>query len=447
MAAVSVLILAGMLGWRTTRHFYNFAVMPRFEFAMDERVPAGLTSLDARECGKCHPDNYAEWKQSIHSISSTDPYFATDRLHEGNREICLHCHAPLEQQQERLITGYSDLHKLKSIEEPNPGYDAALFSQGVTCAVCHVRDGKIVGPFEPVNAPHPVTVDPSFRHTMTACQKCHSTVIYPGLDAGDSGLSWDRPLPGCGTVEEMAYRGVSAAGNCPGCHMPPVERAVAVGGPVRQARKHLFLGGHHPEMVRNALDVRQQRIEDGRHVRHTVTVENVGTPHFLPTGIPDRKLTVEFRLLDAAGEVVKKQTTYLQREVIWKPLILVWNEDRLASEVPRAVTFDFDRDGPDPPVWLDITVRYHSFGERRRRRLGYANADPISYIVYRRRIEAQTGREASDGTDRIVCSGVVPQVDRVSTEKTIVPGLSTVRVASDACRDGNPDVGLGWPFW
>jgi hypothetical protein len=436
-----------MGGWRMTRHFYNFAVMPRFEFAVPARIPDGLTSLDAASCGKCHPDNYAEWKQSIHSISSTDPYFATDRRHEGNRQVCLHCHAPLEQQQERLITGYSDLHKLDSIETPNASYDPVLFTQGVTCAVCHVRDGKIVGPFEPVGAPHPVTVDPSFNHTMTACQRCHSTVIYPGLDAGAAGLDWSRPLPGCGTVEEMAYRDVSQAGNCPGCHMPPVSRPVAVGGPVRDARKHLFLGGHHPEMVRNSIDVRQERVENGDRIRHTVTVENVGTPHFLPTGIPDRKISVEFRLLDAAGDAIQKQTSYLQREVIWKPLIFVWKEDRLPSEVPRAVSFEFDRASPDPPVWLDITVRYQSFGERRRRALGYANADAISYIVYRRRIEAQTGLETSDGTDRVVCSGVVPQLDRVSRETSIVPGMSTVRVDSDACRGGNPDLGLGWPFW
>jgi len=37
--------------------------------------------------------------------------------------------------------------------EDNPGYDADLQFEGVTCAVCHLPEGKILGVYGNTNAP------------------------------------------------------------------------------------------------------------------------------------------------------------------------------------------------------------------------------------------------------------------------------------------------------
>ncbi len=45
-------------------------------------------------------------------------------------------------------------------------------------AACHVRDGKILGPFDDSAAPHPTEYDPAFR-TTEMCYRCHNVVSGP----------------------------------------------------------------------------------------------------------------------------------------------------------------------------------------------------------------------------------------------------------------------------
>jgi hypothetical protein len=110
---------------------------------MSVEVPEGLSSLSAEECGGCHEEIYEEWSGSMHAKAWTDP-----------------------------------------ILEPNPDFDVELQQEGVTCAVCHLKDGKIVGPFETQDAPHPVAVDREMTEGIKACQKCHVV----------SGEKWDTFL-------------------------------------------------------------------------------------------------------------------------------------------------------------------------------------------------------------------------------------------------------------
>ena len=142
------------LVWRLVRPTNIFVVDERFERPMMAEIPEGLSSLSAEECGLCHEAINEEWSGSMHARAWTDPYFQVDYRFDGSQQICLNCHTPLENQQEYRVVGFRDKEKFDPILEPNPIFDAELQQEGVTCAVCHVKDGKIVGPEVSRNLTH-----------------------------------------------------------------------------------------------------------------------------------------------------------------------------------------------------------------------------------------------------------------------------------------------------
>ena len=110
------------------------------------------------ECGvmRAMPSSdYEEWKTSIHAHAYRDPFFQAYWKKDGYVWVCLNCHTPLENQQPTLIKEIPNNRVEQAVEVENPRYDMAYQAEGVTCAACHVRDGKILGPFDDSAAPHP----------------------------------------------------------------------------------------------------------------------------------------------------------------------------------------------------------------------------------------------------------------------------------------------------
>lgn len=364
--------------WRFVRSMNIFVVDARFERPIPAVTPAGLESVSARECGRCHAEIYREWSGSMHAQAWTDPYFQVDFQYDDSQQICLNCHTPLVNQQEYRVLGFRDREKLRPILEPNPTFDPALRDEGVTCVICHLREGKIAGPFETDAAPHPVVTDPEMTSGLKVCARCHVV----------SGTRWDTfyRIPPCGTVAEIKERGQDP--DCIGCHMPAITRPVAEGEVARSGRQHLFRGGHHPEQVRKALQVHYEKSLDAAGTTQTYVFEltNVGTVHYLPTGTPDRQLSLELRLRDRADGIIKEQIFTMKRHIMWRPFIIDLRDTRLAYRVPRRFSFSFHLDGRREPAVLDVTVRYHLLDEKRRKKIGYRNRDPIAYPVYQERI-------------------------------------------------------------
>ena len=150
---------------------------------------------------------------------------------------------------------------------------------------------------------------------------------------------------------------------------------------------HLFRGGHDSETVRRALAVDvEMRNTGGDQRTATVGVRNTGAAHYLPTGTPDRHLTVEFRLKGEEGRVLEEKTHRLERTILWRPFIVDLWDTRLPNGTRRTYTFGVDMAADPAPVVLDIMVRYHLLDEARRRRIGYENQEPISYVVFQRSI-------------------------------------------------------------
>ncbi|MBD3609152.1 MAG: hypothetical protein HUJ30_01230, partial [Gammaproteobacteria bacterium] len=263
--------------------------------------------MSAKSCAACHQDIYQEWQTTIHSEAWTDPYFQVDWKFDGSQHSCRMCHTPLDRQLPDKVLGYRDTDKWDPILKENPDFDPKLQHEGVTCAACHYREGKIVGVMGDTQAPHEVQriTDPN-----QVCVRCHVV----------EGDRWDTffRFPPCGTVaeiestlarppdkEDLEYvaslmqKSASDGGpketlsaaiplrlseqeqafiqgesgerkvggiehlGCVQCHMPLVQRPLVPGGPIRDSRRHLWRGGHDPQMVKGALSIEWQEDKSG----------------------------------------------------------------------------------------------------------------------------------------------------------------------------------------
>lgn len=351
-----------------------------------QKTPPGIDSLRAEACGACHRDIYEEWKSSVHAHAYDDPFFQAYWKKDGQVWVCLNCHAPLENQQPTLIRDIPRGRVEKVVQEPNPHFDPDYQREAITCAACHVRDGVIVGPFDDSAAPHPTRFDPAFRTTQV-CYRCHNVVSGP--------FQFYNVGP-CGTYAEyegryfMKERGMI----CQSCHMPEVERPVAEGGPLRHGRRHLWRGGHDPEMIKRAVAVQLHAHptdpRPGDRVTFTLTLINAGAGHKLPTGDPDRHLTVEFVVVDQHQQVLEEQRDTMGRWILWQPVIVELYDNRLLPLASRDYTFRY-RVPDDGKVTLKARVRYHIQTDAQhkmlQRKYGLTAADPYSFLIYEREVE------------------------------------------------------------
>jgi hypothetical protein len=370
-------LIAAFFLWRFIRPMNIFVVDERFERPMQVETPRGIASMSAKECGKCHQEIYREWAGSMHALAWTEPYFQVDFKYDGSLQICLNCHTPLVNQQQNLVLGFRDRDKFDPILAPNPDYDAALRDEGVTCAVCHIRNGRIVGPFRTEKAPHPVEHDPEMSQGIKPCLRCHVV----------AGKRWDTfySIPPCGTVAEIEAGKQTI--DCVSCHMSAVVRPAAEGMPARPGRRHLFHGGHKPNRVK--VIVGRTSVGEGRAGCHADEWE----PHYLPTGTPDRHLTLELRLLGSSGQVLAEKVYTMKRYILWRPFIVDLWDTRLSYGQPREFRFPVIKRGGNTPAAVDVTVRYHLLDEARRKKIGYNNIEPIAYPIYHKQIPIGVRKE------------------------------------------------------
>ena len=367
-----------------------------------QKIPAGLDSLKAESCGACHKEIYEEWKTSIHAKAFEDPFFQAYWKKDRNIWVCLNCHTPLENQQPTLIKEIPRARVEKAVQELNPHYDPAYQKEAITCAACHVRDGVVLGPFDDSAAPHPTQFDPAFRTTQV-CYRCHNVV---------SGPAQFYNVGPCGTYAEyegryfMQERGFI----CQNCHMPEVERPVAQGGPIRQGRRHLWRGGHDPDMIRQAVAVRVKADppapKPGERVTFTATLINAGAGHKIPTGDPDRHFTVEFLVQDGDGRTLSHQSDTMGRWILWQPVVLEVYDNRLLPLASREYAFTYRLPEQAAGLTLKTLVRYHILTDDQHEMLrtgyGLTADDPYRFTIYERsfplsqELKAELDRAAYD---------------------------------------------------
>ncbi len=228
-------------------------------------APRGLDGTDARTCRPCHTEIYREWRRSLHRQSWTDPMFQAGYRRSPHLP-CRRCHAPLEE------------------SDAAPADDSLAADEGVSCAVCHVRDGHVFGP-EASGAEDHASVASSAMATGDACAPCHQ-FNFPGPD-DMPGAVFDPHEPMQNTVEEWR-RSEFADTPCQTCHMP-----LRTDGEGRRYRSHEMRARRNPELMRQALDVDVQAVRRGAEVIVRLTLRPGVVGHAVPTGDMFRALEID----------------------------------------------------------------------------------------------------------------------------------------------------------
>jgi hypothetical protein len=219
-------------------------------------TPAAAASDDPATCAGCHPAEHAEWRGSRHASAWVDPVFQAE-FARGRPAWCVGCHAPLAADP-------------LAVDDRDP-----RVSQGVGCAGCHVRDGRMVSLRAAPGSPHATEIDPAFA-TTALCARCHE-FAFPILGAGGRLERYtDEPMQA--TVSQFLQSGLAGAMHCGDCHA-----ATGAG--------HAFPGSHDPAMVASALDISLCHAPPaapasaaGREGALVIDIANRGAGHNVPTG-------------------------------------------------------------------------------------------------------------------------------------------------------------------
>jgi hypothetical protein len=363
-------------------------------------VPDGLGNLRAETCGSCHKEIYREWKKSTHRRAWTqDPQFMAELKksrqggHAGGQQddvgwMCVTCHTPLVNQMEKLVVGLRDGDIGKPIYVENPEFDEKLQQDAITCAACHVRNGKVYGPYGDTNAPHPTAKDPTLRQA-DQCTQCHQAEAeWPSRNLAcffNTGKQWES--------SSYAKNGES----CQSCHMPTVERKLAkdFDRPKRKTRRHWFGGSLIPKQPKYAEEVAELQsvygsgavldvhrggagsIEELKTSKHGRLVEpecnggpcrqivvratNARAGHWLPTGDPERHIDITAVVRTAEGEVVTRAEQRIASKYEWWPEIEKLYDNRLKPHESVDVVL------PVPvghqPLYVDVVARKYRMYE------------------------------------------------------------------------------------
>jgi hypothetical protein len=364
------------------RAFY--AAQPRHLRPLPAAGPIeGLPDVRAETCALCHRAIYEEWRISTHARAWLDDAQFQEELAKsrtaGGKDVgwmCINCHTPVENQLPKLVARLEGGDLGRPVYVDNPGYDAAFEREAISCATCHVQGGTILGPRGDSVAPHPVAKDPSLR-TVEVCTQCHQArAHFPDLNLA---CMFD-------TGAEHAKSPAAAEGRiCQSCHMPEVEREVATNGPVRRTRRHWFGGSlipKHPDFTAELAPLAEhfppgmavrwpalpERLDAGRTATITWSLVNAEAGHMLPTGDPERFITVEAVALGPDGAELGRSATRIGSEYRWHPTIELVRDTRLTpgEARPFALSFRVPAAGPvrlriEASRWRisEENLRYH----------------------------------------------------------------------------------------
>ncbi|MZH01984.1 MAG: hypothetical protein F3745_00865 [Nitrospinae bacterium] len=265
------------------------------------------------ECGKCHKDIYATWKNSLHSQVKGNAVFWTAYLQayyddaEKAQELCLSCHSPVA-----IIN--KDLMLTKKIS-----------GEGVNCDFCHSISGvqKIrsqfeyehkfgllkQGPLKDLESPvHETKFNKLFKQSQL-CAKCHEYESDNGLKIIETYSEWEQgPYSKKGT-------------HCQDCHMRKVKGKIVATEiaitPEKKIRSHDIAGGHSLAMRDKSLDVQISSIDRIKQkLVVNVDVINKGVGHKIPTGLPSKKLTLKVVAQSSSGSIYKTKKKVYQKKLV-----------------------------------------------------------------------------------------------------------------------------------
>lgn len=295
---------------------------------------AGDTQPDpdsAESCGQCHTEIYQEWKGRAHHQAWDNPIYQAAIKEKARPQVCHACHIP-------------DAVLKRLGRKPNTRDN--LLHEGVTCVSCHKADDVIHGPWGAATDAHPTRKDAAFteKGADALCASCHSLKIGPVLPVAKD--------------FEAADFEAKTGKSCTTCHMPEVERHVAVsivtGKPVgekRKSRQHTVLGPDDAEFCGKAFAF-QCRKEDGTLV---VALENKAG-HRVPA-LTLRSFAIAIRQLDAAGKELAAHAVELSSDNEIQALETRELRFDLAAGAARvAIAVDHRFEGKKVDTVLDVSI-------------------------------------------------------------------------------------------
>lgn len=254
-------------------------------------------SLSSEACGSCHPKQYADWKESLHSHAmGPGPWGQIIDLTQNSPEEaiqCMTCHAPLSEQMP-LVTKAGNGEK--GPYEKNRYFDSQLQLEGITCAACHVRQYRRFGPPKaegaaatqyPAGMPNHGGVQRTpYFEKAEFCKGCHqfdpeNSLLVNGKPLQDTYREWKNSIWGQGGAE------------CQDCHMA--------------GRRHLWKGIHDREWVKGGVRIeahlKKAASSPGSSLEFSVQVTNAAVGHKFPT-YTTPKVFVRAALLDETGKIL-----------------------------------------------------------------------------------------------------------------------------------------------
>lgn len=311
-----------------------------------QQVPDGLANLTAQGCNGCHYAAHEAWEGTAHAAAWADPAYQESIQRVGGSTVCKGCHLPLANQHGRLAAGYLAGDITRPDLQPNESWDPVLMSEGVTCAACHVREGKVLGTRAIEDAPHPVAVSDELG-SPELCATCHQ-------------LTWpeaDRPF--YDTYGEWSRSAYAEAGvRCQDCHMPP--RAGPATATRFAAQPHHAFEAELSRALSVLVDLPAPELQRGEPFEVAVRLQNTGAGHAVPTGSPFKTYRVSIDLVDADDKaLVKPHTHDLGRVLGDAPPWDTLEDTRLApgAEVAITSTFEVSQKVKSPTAILRIRVQ------------------------------------------------------------------------------------------
>ena len=357
-----------------------------------QETPEGLPSLRASHCGACHTAIYEEWAATTHAVALQDLQFQAEWKKDGELWLCLNCHTPLENQMERLVTGLADGDFRTPVVNENPEFDPVLQAESITCAVCHVRGGAILGPGLDGDTPHLVQTREGGFFQRT-CEHCHNMqdrltdTLICTFNTGDEWRASGRAAQGQGCVD---------------CHMPAVTRPLVEGGDDRPGHRHTWFGAgiakfpSDVETVRAAYhsgyDIELRAVHHREPTRpERVSIDlaiiNSRAGHELPTGDPERFITLELLLRDGRGSRLWAHTERIGELWQWYPKAEQLSDNSLKPGERRELSFDV----PLPPaagggLRVELVARNHRMTEENARAMGIQGRYPLAVETWRQTV-------------------------------------------------------------
>ncbi len=276
--------------------------LPRDDHA-DYRWIDPTPDTEAFSCGNCHPGIYTEWNESAHG-----PHRRTFQriFHDLERDqpersaVCLSCHdpAPLQPSTDLLTRSPTSgvhcdfCHKVFDADSEQIGLTHGRFGLDLR----RPTQGQVIfGPW--IDSPRAENSYSPIQRSSRLCASCHEGVVF-GLRVYETWTEWQ--------TSPAALEGIQ----CQDCHMKPTGQMDNVaphhGGLHRDpgtVAQHRFFAGGHREMLRQALRL-SLRLQDNSLF---VEVEARHVGHFLPTGFPDRHLTLVVKWYDSAKRLRAEQ--------------------------------------------------------------------------------------------------------------------------------------------